>query len=70
MQKLYTSNEIRLEVKVKKVKGKAITIHAIKAHGAINAQLHSFKISAPDGGELFASHSSHFTPWGKSPTTH
>jgi hypothetical protein len=45
-------------------------MHAIKAYKAIKVQLQSFLSSAPDGGELFASLSSHFTHREKAPTTH
>jgi hypothetical protein len=36
--------------------------HALKAHGGVDVQLHTFLISALDGVEWSASRPGHFTP--------
>jgi hypothetical protein len=45
----------------KKVNGEVVPVHAMKAHGGIKVQLHSFLTWALDGGEWLTSLSGRFT---------
>jgi hypothetical protein len=44
--------------------------YAMKAHGAVDVEIHIFLTSALDGGEWSASLPGHFTPGERDPYTH
>lgn len=54
-------------IKYQTMSCKVLPIHAVKAYGKVEEQLHIFLSLDLDRGKQYASHSGVFTPWESSP---